>query len=330
MDGGITLQDIGIFIGVLAVCALLFLAVGGQSTDRKLRQRIQRIKSRKQGAASKAADPTKTESLRRKTDTQMPLLGRVVNMFNVTSLQDRLDRAGKDISAQKYIFMSLMLLLVTALLVTLITKKPLILGIFVGIIVALGIPHMVLNYMIGKRMKRFITLFPDAIDLIVRGLRSGLPVSESINMVAREVEDPVGAIFRTMSDQMKLGVTLEKSLYDTARKLGITEFNFFVTSIVLQRETGGNLSEILNNLSDVLRKRFMMRMKIKALSSEAKASAIIVGALPFVVIVVLNFLQPDYMDPLFDDYRGNIAALGAACMQIFGITVMIKMTKFEI
>jgi tight adherence protein B len=144
------------------------------------------------------------------------------------------------------------------------------------------------------------------------------------------MEEPIGSIFAIIGESVKLGVSVEKALTDTAKKLKTTEFNFFVTSIILQRETGGNLSEILSNLSDVLRKRFMMRMKIKAMASEAKASAIIVGALPFVVILALMFVSPGYLDPLMFDSRGHVAAGIAAAMMATGIGVMIKMTKFEI
>jgi tight adherence protein B len=182
----------------------------------------------------------------------------------------------------------------------------------------------------AKRLKKFLVLFPDAIDFIVRGLRSGLPVTESMNIVGKEMEEPVGSIFAHIGESVKLGVPVDKALQDTAKKLGLTEFNFFVTSIILQRETGGNLSEILNNLSEVLRTRLMMRMKIKAMSSEAKASAIIVGSLPFIVIAALMYLSPDYLIPLIDTTKGNCIALGCAFSLMFGIGVMIKMTKFEI
>src|SRR5690606_9847671 len=190
------------------------------------------------------------------------------------------------------------------------------LGIPVAIIVGVWLPIKYLQYLIGKKNRQFLDLFPDAIDLIVRGLRSGLPVSESLVLVSQEVPDPVGSIFTTVSNTMKLGVPLEKALQETARKIDISEFNFFTTSILLQRETGGNLSEVLSNLSEVLRARILMRMKIKAMSSEARASTIIIGALPFVVIGAVGVVSPDYMSPLFNDYRGNIW-LGIATGMLF-------------
>ena len=324
---GIEMRDLAIFGGVMITLALLYFIFFANTAEKKLKKRIKNLRNRKNISVKAGQD---IGTLRRKTQQSVPVFGQAVKNFNVTMLNDRIQRAGKEISAEKYLFLSLLLLIVTTLMVKILTGKTILLGIFIGIIIAVGVPHFVLSYLIGKRIKLFTHLFPDAIDLIVRGLRSGLPVAESINIVSTEIQDPVGCTFRTMGEQMKLGVTLEKALYDTARKLGITEFNFFVTSIVLQRETGGNLSEILSNLSDVLRKRFMMRMKIKALSSEARASAMIVGSLPFVVMLALFFMQPDYLEPLFNDYRGNIAGIGAAMSMALGITIMMKMARFEI
>ena len=176
----------------------------------------------------------------------------------------------------------------------------------------------------------FLKLFPDAIDLIVRGLRAGLPVGQSMVNVAEEIPEPVKSTFKEITEQVALGMTFEKALEGAAKKLGMTEFNFFITSIILQRETGGNLGEILNNLSEVLRGRQTMRLKIKALSSEAKASAIIVGALPFFVFIALNVLSPDYLEPLYSDFRGNLAMFGAGCSLCIGGFIMMKMTQFEI
>lgn len=151
-----------------------------------------------------------------------------------------------------------------------------------------------------------------------------------MKMARTEIGEPVGEVFSGVMERVQLGMTLEKALTEMAKRMDCTEFNFFVTSIILQRETGGNLGEILDNLAEVLRKRSMMRLKIKALSSEAKASAIIVGSLPFVVTLVLFFIQPEYLDPLFTDYRGNIALASASCSLMLGVGIMFKMSRFEI
>jgi tight adherence protein B len=245
-------------------------------------------------------------------------------------LADLLERAGNPVSAKQYLFRRLLMSLVIVFFVVVMMRKPLLLAIPLAFIAGAWLPIKYLQMRINKQNREFLKIFPDAIDLIVRGLRSGLPVSESLVLVSQEVPAPVGPAFSRVSNTMKLGVPLEKALQETAKKLDIAEFNFFTTSIMLQRETGGNLSEILSNLSDVLRARIMMRLKIKAMSSEARASTIIIGALPFVVITAVGVLSPDYMKPLFNDYRGNIWLGIAAGMLGSGLWIMNRMSKFEI
>ncbi len=148
--------------------------------------------------------------------------------------------------------------------------------------------------------------------------------------VVEEIGDPINRVFHEIVEQIALGVTPEKALQDMAKRLKMTEFDFFVTSIILQRETGGNLAEILSNLSEVLRQRIMFRLKIKAMSAEARISALIIGCLPFLVFLALNFVTPTYMEPLYNDYRGNIAVLVALGSMLFGGFIMAKLTRFEI
>jgi tight adherence protein B len=301
-----------------------FSSLFGSSVNAK---RMARVTSRKSTAVIKSMDAF---TLRKAQRSSAPALKKIFSGFTSTAaLQAKLERAGMRMSAEMFITMCVAII-VACVLAFVVMKKPPAFGLILGIFFGFIIPRFVVNFRANKRLKKFLILFPDAIDFIVRGLRSGLPVSESMNMVGQEMEQPVAGIFREIGESVKLGVTLEKALQDTAKKLKSTEFNFFATSIVLQRETGGNLSEILNNLADVLRKRYMMRMKIKAMSSEAKASAMIVGSLPFIVITALTFVAPDYLTPLWTESSGNIAAGCAALSLTIGITVMIKMSQFEI
>lgn len=269
-------------------------------------------------------------SLRRKTHGSIPMLGKLLQSFtSLAALQYKMERAGMKMNAELYVTICFgVMVSVVALFV--LTHKPLAAGLVLGVFFGYIVPRFMLNFKVNKRLKKFLILFPDAIDFIVRGLRSGLPVTESMNMVGKEMEEPVGSLFAGIGESVKLGVPLEKALQETAKKLKSTEFNFFTTSIILQRETGGNLSEILSNLSDVLRKRFMMRMKIKAMASEARASAMIVGSLPFIVLAALSVVAPDYLIPLYTMTSGMIAAGCAALSLTIGITVMVKMAQFEI
>ena len=165
---------------------------------------------------------------------------------------------------------------------------------------------------------------------MVRGLRSGLPISETVGIVSNEIQEPVRTEFRAVADKMKIGRTMEAALQETSDRLGTAEFQFFVITLAIQRETGGNLAETLSNLADVLRKRGQMKLKIRAMSSESKASAYIVGALPFMVFGIVCMMNPTYMGGFFTDPRLMVAGLGGLCWMGIGVFIMAKMVNFEI
>jgi tight adherence protein B len=244
-------------------------------------------------------------------------------------LRKRLEMTGKDITLGKYAMFSLGLALV--LMAALMFRgAPFFLALFLGLFAGIGLPHFVVGKMIIRRLNKFNVNFPDAIELMVRGLRSGLPISETLGIVASEIGGPVGVEFRAVADKMKIGRTMEAALQETADRLGTAEFQFFVITLAIQRETGGNLAETLSNLADVLRKRAQMKLKIRAMSSESKASAYIVGALPFVVFTLVWFINPDYMGGFFSDQRLMVAGLGGLVWMSIGAFIMAKMVNFEI
>ena len=199
-----------------------------------------------------------------------------------------------------------------------------------GIAAGLTLPRIFLNFLGKRRIAQFITRFPDAIELLVRGLRAGLPIAETMGAVATEIDGPVGSEFQAVTDRMKIGRTLEAALQETADRLGTAEFQFFVITLAIQRETGGNLAETLSNLSDVLRKRMQMKLKISAMSSESKASAYIIGALPFIVFGLISSISPTYMGSFFTDQRLMIAGMGGMLWMSIGAYIMRQMINFEI
>jgi tight adherence protein B len=199
-----------------------------------------------------------------------------------------------------------------------------------GLLVGVGLPYWVIGRLIIRRVNKFNSNFPDAIELMVRGLRSGLPITETLGIVAQEIPGPVGIEFRAVADKMKIGRTMEGALQDTAERLGTAEFQFFVITLAIQRETGGNLAETLSNLANVLRMRAQMKLKIRAMSSESKASAYIVGALPFIVFGLVWFINPKYMANFFVDPRLIVAGLGGLVWMSIGAFIMAKMVNFEI
>jgi len=204
------------------------------------------------------------------------------------------------------------------------------LSLFLGLFLGVGLPHFIIGKMILRRVKKFNSNFPDAIELMVRGLRSGLPITETLGIVGGEITGPVGMEFRMVADKMKIGRTMEAALQETADRLGTPEFQFFVITLAIQRETGGNLAETLSNLADVLRKRAQMKLKIRAMSSESKASAYIVGALPFIVFGLVWMINPRYMGGFFTDERLMVAGMGGMIWMGIGGLIMAKMVNFEI
>ncbi len=317
-----------LWIGLGLACAVFWIVGNSGGARKKMRARLARVTRKK--PLNHAYNSV--QSLRRANPNQNSAIGQILSsMRSISKLQARLEVAGiTQTTPQKFLMIIAVIATLTTALLWLFWGKPLLVCLPIGVLMGLGLPHLAVSRKIKKRQLLFLKLFPDAIDLMVRGLRAGLPVAESFITVSKELPAPMGDTFATISQQTQLGMPMEKALSENATKLGITEFNFFVTTIILQRETGGNLSEILNNLSDMLRQRHMMKMKIGALSSEARASAYIIGALPFLVFVILQVVSPHYLRPLFDDPRGNKALIGAILSLSMGGFIMKRMTQLEI
>jgi len=222
------------------------------------------------------------------------------------------------------------LMVFTTIAVMIFFKLTLVPSLAFGAALGAFVPHYLVGRMGRRRVARFISLFPEAIDLMVRALRAGLPVTEAIINAGQEIGDPVGAEFRGIEAGMRLGRDLDSLLWDIAKRISAPEFRFFIIALSVQRETGGNLAETLNNLSEVLRRRRAMRAKARAMASEARASTMILGSLPIVVTIILSFSSPTYIAPLFTDVRGLMLVGVAVSMLLTGIGVMVKMARFEI
>ncbi|MBK8197278.1 MAG: type II secretion system F family protein [Acidobacteria bacterium] len=192
-----------------------------------------------------------------------------------------------------------------------------------------GLPQFVLNTMIKGRHKKMVNQFADALDVIVRGVRTGLPLNECIRIIAKESPEPLRKEFLTFADNLSMGAGLERALSQLYKRMPLQEVNFFAIVLMIQSKAGGNLSEALNNLSTVIRSRKMMREKVKALSSEAKASAFIIGSLPFAVGLMVFMTTPDYIMELFLTETGHVILAMAAGMMGAGITVMRNMINFD-
>ncbi len=313
-------------IGAAAVLGMIVFALAGPSTGRAQTRRIAAVRERHGDAIVIAEAQMRKISTNR--DTKMDLaFGRILP--NPVQLAKRLAMTGKNWTVGQYGLATAGIAVVVMLLL-LIKGMPILLALFVGAFLGVGIPHFVVGKAIKRRVGKFTAKFPDAIELLVRGLRSGLPISETIGVVGHELDGPVGEEFRSVSDKMKIGRTMDAALQETADRLGTPEFQFFVITIAIQRETGGNLAETLANLATVLRMRGQMKLKIKAMSSESKASAYIIGALPFIVFGLIWFINGSYMQRFFIDERLMVIGMGGMCWMAIGAFIMAKMINFEI
>jgi tight adherence protein B len=317
--------------GGAATMALLVFLLGLALAARRdrTRRRIDMMQRRwMHGAAVEVAG----QSLRRSTDTAFPGLDEWLRTWlpRREALRNRLARTGRGMSIPQYLLLCLACCALTAILLRLFLTIPAGVVALGALFSGLWLPHALVGFLIRARAAKFVGDFPDAIDLIVRGIKSGLPIQETIGTIATEIPEPIGGEFRRIEAALKLGQTLDEALWATADRVDIAEFRFFVISLSVQRETGGNLAETLENLSDLLRRRRQMKLKIRALSSEARASAYIIGSLPFAMTLILFFINRGYVMQLFSDPRGMVL-VGAGLASIgIGAIVMAKMVRFEI
>lgn len=314
--------------GALLVVLLIAFAFLGPSPERARTRRLGALKDRHAAAGSGAAMSARVRGIGIGSDTRLDTA--VLRLLpNPAQLQKRLAMTGKDWTVGQYgAAMAIIAAGVTTALLVL--GAPIVLVLALALFLGTIVPHSVVSFAINRRVGKFTAKFPDAIELLVRGLRSGLPITETIGVVGAEVEGPVGEEFRSVADKMKIGRTLDSALQDTSDRLGTPEFQFFVITIAIQRETGGNLAETLANLADVLRKRGQMKLKIKAMSSESKASAYIIGALPFIVFGLIWFINTSYMMNFFIDERLMVAGGGGIIWMGIGALIMRQMINFEI
>jgi tight adherence protein B len=314
-------------LGGLLTVGLVVLAFAGPSSDKASARRLVAVRERHVVTQASAMEA----QMRRITGRSASRADLAAMRFfpKPAELQKRLDMTGKSWTVGQYASATVGLaVLVTALLS--LRGLPFLLAMFLGIALGAFIPHMVIGKLIKGRIGKFNAKFPDAIELLVRGLRSGLPISETMQVVAAEVPGPVGEEFRSVSDKMKIGRSMDVALQETADRLGTPEFQFFCITIAIQRETGGNLAETLQNLATVLRQRAQMKLKIKAMSSESKASAYIIGSLPFIVFGLIYMINPPYMLGFFSDIRLMVIGGGGMCWMALGAFIMSKMISFEI
>jgi tight adherence protein B len=305
--------------GVVAI-VLVFLASAG---ERRLARRARRI------AAAKLGSPAERgPQLRVGKPGELDVF-LVRFLPRPALLRQRLAASGLKLTISAYLLISLGLAVSIGVFAA-VKGAPLLIATLVGSVAGLLLPHLALGYMVERRRKKFAKLFPDALGLMIRGLKAGLPALESIMIVGREAAEPVGGEYRRISDQVRMGQGIEESLWAAARRINLAEFNFLAITIAIQRETGGNLAETLENLDEMIRKRHQMKLKIKAMSSEATATAMIIGSMPFAMGTLLFFVSRPYIMTLFNNFMGNVLMAVGLCWMSIGFFVMSQMIRFEV
>jgi tight adherence protein B len=301
---------------------LAFAFVGGDSRADKRRAAVAKTDAKASAAVSIDRTARKKQIADGVRDSEMKGKRRRV------SLATRIEQAGLPITKQQYwIFSAILGLICSAL--TYLESKSLLLTLLVAVTTTIGLPQLTLARLRVRRINKFISNFPTAIDIIVRGIKSGLPLGDTIRIAATESPEPVKSEFRRIVEALSIGMTLSEGIERMAQRVPIAETNFFSIVIAIQSKAGGNLSEALGNLSRVLRERKKMKAKITAMSMEAKASAAIIGAVPFLVVGALYVSSPKYISILWTSSHGKVISVIAIFWMGIGVAMMKKMISFD-
>ena len=312
---------------VLAIGGAVFAFAGGQGQPSQ--KRIAALGKPGSAAAAGKNDPN-AQRKRNMATALKEFEKKQAESKTTMTMRRRLDQAGlQGVSERNFYIASAAAGLLAGLLCFTEQQSLLFVTLPVAFAAGVGLPRWVLSFLKNRREKKFTSDFANAIDVIVRSVKSGLPTSDALRIVAQEFRDPVGGEFRKLVESMKMGVTLDQGLKKMSEDMPTTEVSFFAIVMTIQQKTGGNLSEALGNLAGVLRDRKRLQGKIKAMSSEAKASAMIIGSLPPGVAGIVYMTTPDYISMLFTERTGNLLLFGCAIWMSLGIAVMRKMINFK-
>ncbi len=307
----------------IALGAAVFLLAGGDSRVRKRRAAVARVSTRTNASSL----PDERAARKKQIAEGLRDLEKANRRRN--NLQARIEQAGLSVSRRVFVMVSI----VSGLLfgaAAWVESNSLVLAAMVALIGSAGLPRLLLDRLRRRRIGKFIANFPNAIDIIVRGVKSGLPLGDTIRIAANESVEPVRSEFVKIVESLSLGLTLPEAVERMAQRIPVAETNFFSIVISIQGQAGGNLSEAIGNLSRVLRERKKMKGKIAAMAMEAKASAAIIGAVPFLVVGALYASSPSYVSLLWITAHGRMIAGIAIGWMAIGVVMMKKMIAFDI
>jgi tight adherence protein B len=324
------LPIIAAVLAFITIGGLGWVFVGGDDSSSQALKRAEGFTNpaaRAARAKQAKTDANTPEARRKAIELQLKDAERKERKSRMT-MAARLKHAGMSVGIRTFWIFSACLG-AAAFLVPLVFGLNILVCIGAAVVMGLGLPRWIVGFIGNRRLKKFSGEFANAVDIIVRGIRTGLPVHDCFKIIAKESPAPLGPEFQTLVEGLGIGLTLSQALDKMYERIPTPELRFFTIVIAIQQKTGGNLGEALSNLTTVLRARRMMGEKIKALSGEAIASAGIIGSLPPVVMTMVGLTTPAYMALMFTDVRGQIMLLGAGLWMGTGIFVMKKMISFK-
>ena len=310
------------------VFAIIFPYISGDRTKDKRVQNVTEPRGRRLGAPASGAGDQASSRKKSVADSLKEIESRQKAKDKLT-IRLRLERAGLDMTPRDFYISSMIAGVVLFGAVKFGTSAPLMGAVVAGFVGAFGLPRWFLGKMIKRRQNKFLDGMANAIDVVVRGVKTGLPLNECLGIIARESPEPIASEFREVVEQQKLGVPLGEALERMSQRLPLPEVRFLTIVISIQQQAGGNLSEALGNLSNVLRDRIRLQQKVKALSAEAKASAMVLASLPPAVMFMVYLSSPDYLIPLFTTTPGKFMLCFGAFWMGTGIMIMRKMINFK-
>jgi tight adherence protein B len=245
-----------------------------------------------------------------------------------SALSRWIEQSGMKVSISGVLIIAVIVGVLCALLVTMLTRSPM--GLPVGFAIGCALPFMFLKFKRTRRLRAFEEMFPEALDLIARALKAGHAFATGLKMAADELDEPVGPEFRKTFDEQNFGLPLKDALDNLTKRIPILDVRFFATAVLIQRETGGNLSEILENLAHVVRERFKILRQVRVYTAHGRLTGYVLLALPAVLGIALSFINPDHMNMLFREKMGQILLMVAMVMQTIGYIWIKQVVKIEV
>lgn len=314
---------------VLALAMPFMGSAGAESRVKTIVSGRRSAEPKKQSAVSRLLDGQKDSRRRQVQDSLKQIEDRARKQKRGVSLRQLISRSGLDVSVRKFWVVSVAVGLAMALLPVLL-GFPWFVGMLGAIIGTFGLPRWFLSSLAKRRQKAFLEDLADSVDVMVRGLKAGLPLTDAMRLIATEASPPIGPEFMQVVEGQRVGITIDQGLERMFERIPLPEVSFLGIVISIQSKSGGNLSEALNNLSKVLRDRKKLKGKVRSMSQEAKSSAAIIGALPFLIIGALMIISPDYLMPLLSTPTGHMLLIGCGVWMLLGILIMRKMISFDV